>query len=217
MKPAYHIPLTPKELQTLGELCAIQGQIEKLMQDTVALLLEVGDQLGKAIMGSSSMEANSLIWITTVRQRVKDETARAWAEIAYRELKDLAAGRNDFVHAAYGQNLGESARIQMFGFSISTGPMVIAKGRGSMAMRVKSGKRRPVSDLQDVRDKAARLSNIFAAVEISAVEQLQGEPWDDVTLPALLERLGPLPPLPPDAAELKKAKARKARPRPSRG
>lgn len=29
--PAYDIPLTDDELKTLGELCAIQGQVEYLM------------------------------------------------------------------------------------------------------------------------------------------------------------------------------------------
>jgi hypothetical protein len=41
ISPAFQIPLTKTELATLGELCAIQGQVEHLLTYSLSYLIDV--------------------------------------------------------------------------------------------------------------------------------------------------------------------------------
>ena len=54
-EPAFPIPLLQTDLAMIGEFCAIQGQIETLIQRTAKLLLAVSDDAIMAILGSTSM------------------------------------------------------------------------------------------------------------------------------------------------------------------
>ncbi len=49
----WDIPLSPEEFQLIGQLCAIQGQIEHLMMLVVATLLDVSMPTCRDIMAST--------------------------------------------------------------------------------------------------------------------------------------------------------------------
>ena len=175
MLPAYQMPLSDGELALIGAICAIQGQIEFLMLMTVQHLLGLDVPLARRVMGSTSIETNTTIWLEAVRSKCSDPEGAAWAAVAATEIKDLAAGRNDFVHGTYA-------------FNQDTGDAI--------AMRIRSDKTRPVSDLEMVRDQAARVSNIVALVNWISLGLGRSQPQ-----PSWRDRLGPLPaPPPPKAA-----------------
>ena len=67
---AYDIPLTQTDLAMIGEICAIQGQIEYLMQQTVQHLLGTKHTTTLVILtASNNLPAASNIWIHTIRDK----------------------------------------------------------------------------------------------------------------------------------------------------
>jgi len=68
--PAYAIPLSQTELSLIGEICAIQGQIEFLMQTITRTLLGVDHVTVLAILGSTTIGTNADIFIKIVRLKV---------------------------------------------------------------------------------------------------------------------------------------------------
>ena len=59
--PAFHIALGDEELKMVGEICAIQGQIEWLMLSTVTHLLELDQAAADAVMAATSLETKAKI------------------------------------------------------------------------------------------------------------------------------------------------------------
>jgi hypothetical protein len=154
----------------IAELAAIQSQIEWLMQLTVRHLLDVSIETARIIMGSTTLARNADIWISTVREKHPDAGAIAWAEVAFKQVSDLAKSRNDYLHSIFG--FGESAEEAAFLFShsISSNDKVFP----TFAMRVKTAAPTPVSSLRQSRDQAARLSVIAAHVEWLAMPEDEG-------------------------------------------
>jgi hypothetical protein len=102
MRPAFQIMLEPTALQLIGEICAIQGQIEWCMLGTVRQLLSVERPTAQRIMGSTSIANNAEIWLAIINESDCSAELKLLAETAYRRLASLSEGRNDFLHAVYG-------------------------------------------------------------------------------------------------------------------
>lgn len=75
----------------IGEFCAIQGQIETLIQRTARLLLAVSDELIMAILGSTSIRVNCDIWIKICRERINDADLLKVAEQAAARMSRILA------------------------------------------------------------------------------------------------------------------------------
>lgn len=210
MQPAYPIPLAPSDLQTLGELTAIVGQIDEAMTVTVSGLIQADRPTTDAVMGSSKVADNANIWASLIRLRSKDEDVLWQVEHALKEIQEVSAGRNDFVHAFFEQKL---TSIEVM---VSDGNSIDVYGREGppTARRVRSqNKQRPVTELQQVRDRAARLSCLIAHIgwQLAPHGITDGgrSPW--------LARLAPSLPPRLDTAAARKEKAQQPRQRPSRG
>jgi hypothetical protein len=95
------MPLSKTDLAMIGEFCAIQGQIETLIQRTARLLLAVSDELIMAILGSTSFRVNCDIWIKICRERINDPDLLKVAEQAHKSAEIISEGRSNFVHAMF--------------------------------------------------------------------------------------------------------------------
>src|SRR5262245_59992230 len=158
MEPAYHIPLTESELRLIGETCAIQGQIEDLMQQAVWQLLgDLSNATTLKIMGSTSMHTNADIWLAVIKDKCGDKAVVQMAQQVKSDLGEAAKGRNDFVHALFA-----TASPDGSGFGIATDKSVM--DGPTVAVRTRTRARRPASDIQHIRDRAARISRTIAHI-----------------------------------------------------
>lgn len=210
MDPAYQIPLTPGELQCLGELTAIIGQVDEEMTRCVSGLISADRPTTNLVLGSSKVADNSAIWAAVIGLRTKDEDIIWLVEHALKEIQSVSQGRNDFVHAYFHPGDVESVEVVEVN---EAGATVLAVTGAPYARRVRNDKRRAISELKEVRDRAARLSCLIAHIGWCLAphgrDHPEHSPW--------LERLGPTLPPRLDTAEARKAKAQQPRRRPSRG
>jgi hypothetical protein len=155
VEPAYHIPLTERDLALIGEICAIQGQIEYLMQNSIGTMLRVSHDAQVSITTASpSLRALANIFINVARCKCIEDDLKALAESIFAQIEDLSKGRNDFVHAIY----GEDGPQLSFGLSAGLGkPIPVAP----VAVRTSSRKKRPATELNIVRDAAAQTSQLL--------------------------------------------------------
>jgi hypothetical protein len=169
MEPAYHIPLTDAQLMLLGELCAIQGQIEYGMQQIVRRLEGISPAQTRQLMGANGMRNNAERFIVIVRNKCKEASLVAIAENAFKSLDKFSAGRVDFVHAIYGTDESD-------GFSLSFNT---ASAGQPVAVRTRNHKKTQLSSLQKVRDEAARISCAMAHIYfcLMARKSASSSPW----------------------------------------
>lgn len=193
MRPAFQIPLSAREFRLIGQLCAIQAQVEWSMQVAAKFLLDVPMDTALKLLGATSMKTNADIWIRLVRDKHTDPSAKAWAEQAYQLIIELVRGRNDFVHSLYGVDLSavfgdENGKFMM----VPHGPR---KGRGRgralnaepASLRLRS--HQPATSLDSLPvlcRKAARLSVMMAYVADTA----RRHPGDEYAVSYLRKRLG---------------------------
>ena len=84
----------------VGEICAIQGQIEFLLQRIVKQVLDLDFESTLAIMtASNSLKTTSRIALLVIKRKCADPETIKLAEDAFAQVEDLTKGRNDFVHA----------------------------------------------------------------------------------------------------------------------
>jgi hypothetical protein len=152
--PSWHIPLSDDELRTLGELCAIQGQIEWLMQLTVMVLRKVSLQKARKLLGSPNISANARIWLTAVEKGRSRRDIRQLAKAVVDEIDVIRQGRNDFVHAVFAYGEGEDA------FSMTRKPDQNDLQRKPV-VAVHNLKTKPLANLKAIRDKAATISHFI--------------------------------------------------------
>jgi hypothetical protein len=157
MEPAYHIPLTDTELRLIGETCAIQGQIEYLMQNMVGLLLDTEHEATMTIMGSTSIHTNADVWLSVIIDKCNDAQIIEAARQIKTDMGEAVKGRNDFVHALFATTAPDGG-----GFMIGAGPII--GGGTPVAIRTKGRKQRAASDIQGVRDRAAKISRAMAHI-----------------------------------------------------
>jgi hypothetical protein len=155
--PAYHIPVSADGLRMVGEICAIQGQIEFLLQRIVKQVLDLDFESTLAIMtASNSLKTTSRIALLVIKRKCADPETIKLAEDAFAQVEDLTKGRNDFVHAVYATGQGKTGA-----FSLSSGdaqPILT----DIVAVRTANRKHRPAGEIAIVRDQAARLSCALA-------------------------------------------------------
>jgi hypothetical protein len=138
MEPAYPLALTQQDHALIGELAEIIGQIDSIMIETVARLRNDPDARKK--MGSG-VASNLAVWADAIRKHVSAPEILKVVCIAEIHVKDLPELRNDFIHAHFTGDYVE--------------PGYVEPGcQTTSAIRIRSGKSRPVSDLPEVRELA---------------------------------------------------------------
>jgi hypothetical protein len=162
--PAFHIPLGDEELKMVGEICAIQGQIEWLMLSTVTHLLELDQAAADAVMASTSLEANAKIWLQVIRSKRVDPDIYHIAKLAYSELKSFIKGRNDFVHVFYAKEIAVQFS-EISGKAITYGREPVSDTGEIVAIRTRGRRQRLAGEIRSVRDQAGELSQKFLQVE----------------------------------------------------
>ncbi len=141
----------------------IAGQIDGEMAQTVCRILKIKrTSFGSTIMGSTSIETNFQIWSLAIAHKTKDLDILWLVSHAKSEVQAVARGRNDFVHAVYYERLESGA----YTFSSSNEYAEIRpdSSESTFAQRIKTGKRKSVTELAALRDKAARLSCLIAHI-----------------------------------------------------
>ncbi len=215
MKPAFHIPLSATQLRQIGELCAIQAQIEWSMQMVVKKLLGLSLASTLKIMGSTSIRSNSSIWIATIREKLDDQDAVAWAEFAFSQIEKLSEGRNDFIHGLYGLDLSDivtNSPSNLFMVTSRRKTSDLVRVAGAAGIRLRSHAPTEISRLPKLVNQAARVSVIAAYLD-----EVAAKGSDRRELLSLRRRLGSRRPPEPPTEVPKKGKGRQPPPRSWRG
>ena len=163
--PAWPIPISIEEKLALGELVAIQGQIEHMMRLALDYSTYGGNRErkngGEPIYPYVSIRAAPLglavgTWITTLRKRLKRSDLLNAAEALAARIKDHVETRNAFIHGTYAHFPHHEGRPTGIIFDVREemrgvpGPV--------MAFRAKDWDLRPAAAILDARDVAAILS-----------------------------------------------------------
>lgn len=162
MQPAYNIPLSNKELKWLGELCAIQGQIEMLMSNTVMHLLDVSYDVANTILRPTSARVNAKVWISIVRCKSSSQNFLKKAENIYSTMPDVFKDRNIVVHGLYGHE-SDKGFYALYGDGVVNDDPVVAVRRGDQS-------RHSVDKIKEARDSAARLSRELHELIVPLIE-----------------------------------------------
>lgn len=160
--PAFRIPLANSELQTLGELCAIQGEVEHLLVHTLHYVLDLPLETARMMLASSSIHTNAKTWIAVFRAKCHGQPILQTAEAAFNLVESTTKGRNDFVHAIFATPIGN-----MWMLDVAPKGARHRRSKGSEAIAVRTrdiSKKRPISDLVSVRNDAARLSVLLSEI-----------------------------------------------------
>lgn len=158
--PVFHIPLSDDELRTIGELCAIQGQIEFFMQLTVKVLLKVWMPSARKRLGSPNITENAKVWLAAVEKHVPREDIKELARLVVEEIEGIRHGRNDFVHAVFaiaGEKEGD------FWMQRNIVGEISQQGE-KPAVAVHNLKTIPIKNLKETRDKAAAISRFISHI-----------------------------------------------------
>jgi hypothetical protein len=160
--PAFRIPLNNSELKTLGELCAIQGQVEHLLVYTLHYVLDLPLESARTILASNSLHTNAKMWIEIFRAKCADQQLLTTAEAAFALVERTTRGRNDFVHALYAVPKGN---MWMLDHVPKGSSHKHSKGSEAIAIRTRDiGKKRSIAELEAVRNDAAKLSGLLADI-----------------------------------------------------
>jgi hypothetical protein len=174
MRPAYHIPLSAAELRMIGEICAIQGQIDWLMQESLWILLDISPNDAAAILDSTNVRNNVDIWAKLIRAKCEDKRTLGHVAVVAKGIASLTAGRNDFVHAFFVKETAHvtelpNGTLAMSGW-LGFAPHPLREPGRVVAMRTKGGKLTPVNRIRVVRNAAARISQRLLKVRLRVVE-----------------------------------------------
>ncbi len=145
--PAFHIPLSADELKALGELVAIHGQIEYLMEEMTRLALAVNVETARKILGSAGAKTNSDVWIAIIREKcAKRPNALAAAEAAFALMPEISQHRNELIHAIF---------VSQFPGGIYIGTQPDPNMGKAVARRFKPRTITAATEIAGRRDKAA--------------------------------------------------------------
>lgn len=183
----------------VGEICALQGQIEEALQDCVRNVLGLSSKATRTIMGSNSLRVNASIWAHVVIEKGPKDADVRWAvDQAVKMFESHTTARNDFVHAVFSQMMTNTDEDgAQFHTLVRThgGPFRIVDGAKvtvppTVAIRTSTRKLTPVKTLKGARDFASRLAHLTDFVRDAISPGLIG-------VPSLSRRgLGPLPSFP---------------------
>ena len=163
--PAWPIPLSIEEKIALGELVAIQGQIEHMMRLVLAYSTYGGNRErkngGEPIFPIVNINGDPLgravkKWIEALHKRLKNADFLATADALAARIADHLETRNAFIHGAYAHYPMQDGRPTGVLFDVPEN----ARGVPGpvMVFRAKDWDLRPVSAILDARDEAANLS-----------------------------------------------------------
>jgi hypothetical protein len=167
--PAYHIPLSDSELRLVGEIAAIQGQIEYLLGHAMQVMLDISTEAMLAMMHSPSLKTNTYTFVTVARTKAPTDELRDLAEHVFTQMEILAKGRNDFIHAIYATDTPDGA-----GFALSSG--IGSAIDDAVAIKTGSYKKRRAAELQEVRDGLAKISCALAHFEHCTIAAKGADP-----------------------------------------
>lgn len=178
MEPAYEIPLRPSELEKIGKLCAIQGQIEHLLRESYQRATGCGPKLASKVLQSNNLRANAEIWLLSL-EHYKHVMPSVDLDLAHRvldEITQMTEGRNDFVHAVFGYlikiDLPElPAEIFVLDKRGSSDPPV--------GKRTRSEKTFPATAIDRILDRASWISRAVADINHHCVSGPGPSPWHD--------------------------------------
>ncbi len=94
----------------------------------------------------------------------------AWAEHAFLQLKDLAADRNNFLHAFFGLAGLDPNDPDDVDVIVSQWIRAPDRGRPAVGVKLRTNAVVPLTGLREARDRAARLSIEVAHVEFSVMQ-----------------------------------------------
>ena len=167
--PAFQIPLTQVEHCLIGEICAIQGQIDYLMQSAVKRWLVVDHATMLAVMGSTAIRRNADIFVKVAREKCKWHPERLeLAESIFAQIEALATARGGFVQAVYALRDAQSPP------SAEDATPIL---KNIVGVRTKNRNQRPVGNIEKVRNEAARISRALAHLEWLMTRGDAPSPW----------------------------------------
>jgi polysaccharide pyruvyl transferase WcaK-like protein len=162
--PVFPIPLTQDQLALIGEICAIQGQIEVLMQEMIHTALRLKPETARKILGSNSIRTNADVWRDILLDGAIDAEFIEVMKRAHKAIATLAKGRNDFIHADYQADAVVTFvndKGEPIDFQNAEGSTIKFVNSEATAVRVRDRSTRPVKELKMVRDEAARISRMI--------------------------------------------------------
>jgi hypothetical protein len=169
INPAFHIPLSDEELKALGELAAILGQIEWLMQLTVSILMGTTVELAQKLLGSTSIQANFNIWLSVIKEKSNNKLVVNMAVAVVDRLAEITEGRNDFFHAYFANATTNGLFVLQKTLTGDVGPVV--------AVRVRNSKATPLAKLHTIRNRAAQLSRYVGYIYWAGCGPSANENW----------------------------------------
>jgi hypothetical protein len=132
----------PPEHVLLGELVEMMGLTE-------AILVETADRFdpeAAAKIRKSTMQPHkAALWAKVAKGQTNDPKILAQIDAAKTEIEEVAKERNDFIHALFEGDYAAPGYMEP-GYQENS------------AIRIKTGRRRAVSDSPAIRDRAAALS-----------------------------------------------------------
>jgi hypothetical protein len=148
IEPAEPLVLTRDQHATLGELVEIMGLLEHLLIRSVE---RVDPLAAKEMRKSLGGEKARCLWSKAISGRVSDARIATLIPVAEKELEEVAQDRNDFVHALFEGDYAKGYFQPGY--------------QATSAIRSKTGVKRSTDDLQNIRDRAAKLSCLIAQIE----------------------------------------------------
>lgn len=147
MNSARPLVLTKDQHALLGELVEIIGLNEHMLAQSAARF----DPAAAASIRKAPGGLQGDIWAGAIKSRLREPELAARVAAAKQEIEDVAEERNDFIHALFEGDYVEAGYVEP-GYQTTS------------AIRSKTGKARPVSDLITIRDRAAKLSCQIAQI-----------------------------------------------------
>jgi len=149
MEPAIPLVLTQQEHALIGEMVEIVGQRDEIMIGTVTRL----DQTAATKMKSETNVVKFAdIWANTIKNRISDTALLKLVDVARDKMKDVADIRNDFIHACFEEDYVEAGYVEP-GYQTTS------------AKRIRTGLKKPVSEIRDARHQAAKASCLVAHID----------------------------------------------------
>jgi hypothetical protein len=172
-RPPLPIALSDQQLKAIGETCAILGQIDMFMQETVAWLLNVPFVTAATILGSTDARARVSVFKTIIDTKCEDVRLKAQSAEALKRFQKLSEQRNDFIHA-YFAVLTRGVRHGVIFEGIHFAPHD-PSGPGPsgtpIAVKVRTRKHQPSAFIEQVRDDAAEAAHLFQRIATATFEK----------------------------------------------
>ena len=196
MHPAFKIPLSAKELQLLGEISVIQGQIEYIINEATAILLEVCLETVEMIYGPVTLPKRLNLFSLFAKKRSKPDSFLNDLAMLQSEIIVISELRNDFAHAIFGFSYPGVGRGRVFEATDYTGTSCLmlylnieAAPNGTdlttTAYRTaKNAKRKSPSEIPHLRDRFAYASLLAGRMWHSLTPGgVERSPWRDIPSP----------------------------------